>query len=64
MVRLLVTKRAAVTTVLTVGGCGEVTDSETIFDNGADAGGGVEVMSDPTREPCADVVCGDGEQCK
>lgn len=53
----------AVTAALITGGCGEVSDSEPVFDGGADAGGGVDVIVDPPRDPCADVVCGEGERC-
>ena len=52
----------AVITALFMGGCGEVSDSEPVFDDGGD-GGGLNVLVDPLRDPCADVVCGDGERC-
>jgi len=54
--------RLAVTTALFLGGCGEVSDSESIFDDSGD-GGGLIVRVDAPRDPCADVVCADGERC-
>lgn len=53
--------RLALTTALFLGGCGEVSDSESIFDD--DAAGGLDVMVDAPRDPCADVVCAGGERC-
>jgi hypothetical protein len=51
----------AVTIALILGGCGEVSDSEPVFDGGA--AGGLDVMVEAPRDPCADVVCSGGERC-